>query len=258
MARRKTELETVAKKCATILKNKQHPVEPPSIFVGDMTKPEDCLALAKEADRVLGGVDILLLNAGISMDYSFDEIESLTEVKRIFGSMIDVNYFGNVFMAKAFTKQLEASKGQIAAISTGSGVLGLPRRTGYVASKHALHGFINSLRNEWSDKGITITIVCPGFVKTNIRAASVAGGRAKEAIDPERNLMPVEVCCDHIIRAITEKRKVYHIPISSTIAALLYPIPFISDLVDAILRRKMKKEMPTFTEQSPTSSKKAC
>ena len=144
-------------------------------------------------------------------------------------------------------EQLEESKGQIVAISTGSGVLGLPRRTGYVASKHALHGFFNSLRNEWKDKGITISIICPGFVKTNIRAASVAGGRAKAAVDPKRtHIMPVEECCDYIIRAMLEKRKVYHIPLSSTVASILYPVPFLSDIVDAVMRRKMKREMPTF------------
>ena len=246
MARRSDRLKRVAEECASIYKSHGYSYGTPSIFVGDITSQVDCLSAADECEKEMGGVDILILNAGISMDYSFDEMETLEDLKRIYGSMMDVNYFGNVFMTKAFATQLEQSKGQIVAISTGSGVLGLPRRTGYVASKHALHGFFNSLRNEWKQKGITISIICPGFVKTNIRAASVAGGRAKAAIDPKRSLMPVEDCCDYIIRAMVEHRKVYHIPVSSTIASILYPIPFLSDLVDMVLRRKMFREMPTF------------
>lgn len=193
IARTQKLLEKVCADCDAAAKNNGFNDTKAAYFAADVTKPEDCYAAAKECDKVLGGVDILILNAGISMDLTFDEIENLEEARKVYGSMMDVNFFGSVNMTKVFSSQLAQSKGQVVVVSTGSGVLGLPRRTGYVASKHALHGFFNSLRNEWKEKGVTVSIVCPGFVKTNIRAHSVEGGRAREAFDPERNMMSAEV-----------------------------------------------------------------
>ena len=108
MARREEQLKHVAEQCDAISKSNGFTFETHT-FVGDITSGADCQKVAEESRRIFGQVDILLLNAGISMDYSFDEMETIEDIKRIFGSMIDVNYFGNAFMAKAFAKQLEES-----------------------------------------------------------------------------------------------------------------------------------------------------
>ncbi|KAH7825916.1 putative SDR family oxidoreductase [Monocercomonoides exilis] len=248
-SRKKNELENVARECLQCSANFEGKREKPRICVGDITNKEDCIRLAKVVENEFGGTDILVLNAGISMDLTFDEINSLEDIDNVYGELMKVNYFGTVHMTKVFSEQLEKSHGQVVCVSTGSGVLGTPRRTGYVASKHALHGFFNSLRNEWKEKNITVTIACPGFVATNIRSAAVKGGRAKAAIDPERRMMSPERCAELIVQAAEQKRKVFHLTNSSFLGSLIYPIPLVSSAVDYILRRKMRKEMPKFTKE---------
>ncbi|KAK2962389.1 putative Gramicidin S biosynthesis protein GrsT [Blattamonas nauphoetae] len=242
LARRKEELERVAEECRKLIEQSPSPTSTCTIVVTDVTKKESVIQAAAVAENTLHSVDYLFLNAGVSMDLTFDDLATLDELDAVFRPMIDVNYFGCLYVTKAFAPLLKKNKGQLILISTGSGVLGLPRRSGYVASKHAVQGFMNSLRNEWKEQGITITTVCPGFVETGIRTASVNGGRAKEAMDPERNLMSVQDCVTHIVKATEQRRKTYHIPFSGQIGAYVYQIPILGDIVDSVLRGKMNRE----------------
>merc|ERR1712050_395757 len=109
----------------------------------------------------MGGVDRLYINAGISQNSYFSN-SSVNVVRE----QMEVNFFGGVLLTEACLPSLLARKGRIVAISSLQGRLPAPRNTGYSASKHAMHGFFESLRQEVDPKGVTVTMVLPGPVNT--------------------------------------------------------------------------------------------
>jgi dehydrogenase/reductase SDR family member 7B len=123
------------------------------------------------------------------------------------------NYLGTVALTKSILpKMLELESGHIVVVTSLVGKFGSPYRSSYAASKHALHGFFDSLRAEIFSKNIKVTIVCPGFVKTNISLNALTGeGKPQKTMDEatENGLKP-EYVADKIIKAIIkEKEEVY-------------------------------------------------
>ena len=108
-------------------------------------------------------IDILINNAGISQISIFEKIPL-----NIFKKVMDVNFFGTVYTTKYALNLLKKARGQIITMSSVAGFSPLYGRTAYSASKHALHGFMNSLRAEVRSEGVKVLIACPAFVKTNI------------------------------------------------------------------------------------------
>lgn len=122
--------------------------------------------LCEKAWSFFGGIDAVILNAGLSQRSLVEE----TEMK-VYRELMEVNYFGNIGLAqKLLPYFLKANQGQFVVISSLVGKFGTPYRSGYSASKHALHGFFDSLRAElmMKDRKIDVTVICPGFVSTNI------------------------------------------------------------------------------------------
>ena len=101
----------------------------------------------------------------------FDEIKDLD----LFKNIMDVNYLGSVYCTYYALPHLKKSNGRIVAISSLTGKVGVPTRTAYSASKHALHGFFDSLRAEEHDNNIKVLLVCPGFIQTNISINALTG-----------------------------------------------------------------------------------
>lgn len=121
--------------------------------------------------REHGGVDIMVHNAGISQRGIVEETG--IEVDR---RVMEVNYFGVVGLTKALLpRMLERGSGHFTVVSSVAGYIGTPQRSSYCASKHALHGFFNSLRAEVHDAGIGVTLVCPGYVDTEITVHALQG-----------------------------------------------------------------------------------
>ena len=110
------------------------------VVEGDISKPEDCKKLHKETINCFNTVDHLVLNAGISMWAEFEEITDLS----LFPKLIETNYLGAVYLTHHCLPALIKSKGMITAISSIQGKIAVPNHTGYVASKHALTGFLNT------------------------------------------------------------------------------------------------------------------
>ncbi|MEE9466417.1 MAG: SDR family oxidoreductase, partial [Candidatus Neomarinimicrobiota bacterium] len=131
----------------------------------DVTVRENCAALVDRTVDVFGGIDMLVNNAGISMHVLFAEIDDLD----IFERVMQVNYLGAVACTHYALPHLLAAQGRIVVVSSLTGKTGVPTRTGYSASKHALHGFFDGLRAELAGCGVSVTIACPGFVDTGIR-----------------------------------------------------------------------------------------
>jgi len=109
---------------------------------GDISKQEDCKRLYNETINNFNALHHLVLNAGISMWAKFEEITDLT----LFQKLIETNYLGAVYLTHCCLPALIKSKGMITAISSIQGKIAVPEHTGYVASKHALTGFLNTLR----------------------------------------------------------------------------------------------------------------
>jgi short-subunit dehydrogenase len=96
----------------------------------------------------------------------------------VIGRVMDVNFFGAVNCTKAALPHLVAARGQVVAISSVAGFAPLVARTGYAASKHALHGFFDSLRSELEPQGVDVMIVCPSFIATHIDVNALGGDGA--------------------------------------------------------------------------------
>lgn len=136
----------------------------------DITDPDQCLAAMTTVRDRFGPVDVLVNNAGLTHRSAF--VETDIEVYR---RVMDVNYFGALHCTKEALDDLTRLRGLIITISSIAGLAPLLGRTGYSASKHALHGFFGSLRAELRPAGVRVLLVCPGFTATDFRFRALGG-----------------------------------------------------------------------------------
>lgn len=171
----------------------------------DVTDPKQCEAMVKAAVDRFGGLDVLVNNAGISMWARFREITDLSLFERI----MRVNYLGTVYSTHYALPHLLASKGLVVGISSLTGKTGVPTRSGYAASKHAMQGFLDSIRIELRGTGVDVLVVSPGFVKTDIRSKVLGpDGKSLEASPrDETEGMSVEACTSIIVRAVDRRAR---------------------------------------------------
>jgi short-subunit dehydrogenase len=161
----------------------------------DVADPEACRVLIERAVERFGGIDTLVNNAGISMWARFEEITDLST----FDKLMRVNYLGAVYATHFALPHLKQRRGLLVAVSSLTGKTGVPTRSGYAASKHAMQGFFDSLRIELRGTGVDVLIVSPGFVATDIRARALGGDGAPRRVSPrdeEKETMPLETCID--------------------------------------------------------------
>ncbi len=159
-------------------------------------------------DKV-GKVDILINNAGVSQR----DLAMNTHFK-VDKQLMDVNYLGTVAMTKAILPSMILHKlGHIVTITSATGKFGSPLRSSYAASKHALHGFFDSIRAELTNDNINITLVCPGFIRTNISInALTADGRKQGTMDEATNNgIDPNVLANKILRAIQRNKQEIHV-----------------------------------------------
>jgi short-subunit dehydrogenase len=155
---------------------------------------EDYTNLQPKVDQAIaafGKIDILVNNGGISQR-SFAKDTQIAVDKRI----MDINYLGTVALSKALLPHfIKNQLGHFVVTTSIVGKIGTPLRSSYAASKHALHGFFDSLRAEHYKDQIAVTLVCPGFVNTNISINALTGSGTPQqkmdiatanGIDPER------------------------------------------------------------------------
>ncbi len=139
----------------------------------DVTDAADCQRAVDAALAQWGAIDLLINNAGIS----HRSLLAQTDVA-VIRHVMEVNFFGAVNLTLAALPHLLVRRGAIVAVSSVAGFAPLIGRTGYSASKHALHGFFDSLRTEVSDAGVDVTLVCPSFIRTGIAQAASGGSGA--------------------------------------------------------------------------------
>jgi len=136
----------------------------------DVTDAAACdRAVAAGVER-FGSLDVLVNNAGMSQRSGFAATD-LAVIRRV----MDVNFYGAVHCTKAALPHLLASRGLVLAVSSVAGYTPLIARTGYAASKHAMHGFFESLRTEVEPQGVGVMMVCPSFIATHIDRNAIGG-----------------------------------------------------------------------------------
>lgn len=207
-ARNETELNRVKSECINLSEIMVMPL--------DLIQIDSFEDKVREAISFFGKVDIVLHNGGISQRSLIKETG--LEVDR---KLMEVNFFGTVALTKAILPHFIARKsGQFAVVSSLVGKFGSPYRSSYAASKHALHGFFDTLRAEHFQDNIFVTMICPGFIRTNVSINAItADGSSLGKMDEaqEKGMSPAD-CAAKIFSAITQKKEEVNIGGKETIA----------------------------------------
>ncbi|MFB6340501.1 SDR family oxidoreductase [Saccharicrinis sp. FJH62] len=170
----------------------------------DVSIESDCKNIVERAVSKFGRVDVLINNAGISMRANFMDVE-LSVLKRL----MDVNFWGTVYCTRYALPYLLKSKGSLVGVSSIAGYVGLPGRTGYSASKFAMHGFLNTVRTENLKKGLHVLIAAPGFTASNVRFSALTADGSSQGETPrkEDKMMSAEEVARHIYKAVIKRKR---------------------------------------------------
>lgn len=173
----------------------------------DVAREDQCRALVDAAMQRFGRIDTLVNNAGMSAQALFDEVRA--EDLHWYQDLMNVNLWGSVWCTHAALPHLKASRGRIVAVSSLSGLVGIPGRTAYAATKFAMTGFFEALRTEQKTAGVSVTIAYPGVVTTRIRQRGYnARGQAAGASGlREEDAMTVEECARLIVEGAERRQR---------------------------------------------------
>ena len=196
----------------------------------------DLASLPGKADEVIkrfGRIDILVHNAGVSQ-----RARAIDTSIQVDEAIMRTNFLGPVALTKAVLPTMTRAKsGHIVVVSSLVGKFGTPMRTSYAASKHALHGFFDSLRAEVFADGIQVNIVCPGFVRTEVSRHALTGDGSQHGQMDEataRGIAP-EAASEAILKAVAAGREETYV--GGREVAGVYLKRFAPTLLSRIIRR---------------------
>lgn len=225
-ARRVEELERVKANC-------QGDSDRIVVLPLDLTESQSIPGKTKLAESFFGSVDILFNNGGISQRAL--ALEADLEAVR---NLMEINFFGTIALTKTVVPgMIERGHGHVVVTSSVMGKIGTKYRSAYAASKHALHGWFDCLRHEVQEQGIDVTLVCPGFVKTDItkNAITADGTKYNEMGSAHKNAMTPDQFAEKLLPKVSAgKKEVY---IGGKEIATVYLKRFSPRLLDKILRR---------------------
>lgn len=172
---------------------------------GDVTRAADCREIVARTLERFQKLDALVNNAGMTMWARFDALADLAPLERL----LAVNYLGAAHMTAAALPYLKNSRGLIVAVASVAGLTGVPERTGYAASKHAMVGFFESLRIELGGSGVDVTIVAPDFVRSELHKGALGADGRPLGVSPmdEPHIMTSEQCARLIARAMRRRQR---------------------------------------------------
>ena len=170
----------------------------------DVSRAEDANTLIDRTIATFGQIDVLINNAGISMRALFQDVD-LAVIKQV----MDINFYGTVFVTKGALPYILKSKGSIIGVSSIAGYRGLPGRTGYSASKFAMQGFLEALRTEVMHQGVHVMVACPGFTASNIRNTALNANGAMQGESPraEEKMMTAEEVAGRILKGTLSRKR---------------------------------------------------
>lgn len=206
-------------------------------FATDVTKEEECKFLIEGTIKAFGKIDILVNNAGISMRANFNETD-LDVIRKV----MNTNFWGAVFCTKYALPYIIKEKGSVIGISSICGITPLPGRTGYAASKHAMDGFLETLRLENINNGLHVMLVHPGFTTSNIRnvALNKFGMPQVETPLEEDKLMSAERVAREVALGIFHKKKNITLTTEGRLITWIYKQ--MPSLAERLIYREMQKE----------------
>lgn len=171
----------------------------------DLEHAENFPELASKVIEKMGRIDFLFNNGGLSQRSEAGDTP-LSVDRRI----MEINYFGNIALTKAVLPYMRKQQsGTIVVISSIAGKFGFFLRSAYSASKHALHGFYESLLLEEEKHNIKVTIACPGKINTNISLNALnEKGLTHGVMDHNQETgMPIEECVEKLLKAVKNQKK---------------------------------------------------
>ncbi len=198
VARDRPRLEAVAEACeglgATTL-----------VVPTDVADSQACADMVQYVLAKFSKIDVLVNNAGLSMWATVEDVQDVTRMKHI----IDVNLLGSVYCTKFALPFLKQTQGRIVAISSVASLTGVPAHAIYCASKHAMNGFFESLRIELTGTGVSVTIVAPDFVQTEIfkRSLGADGKSLGLHLSSYDSFLSAEACAEIIAKAMAQRKR---------------------------------------------------
>lgn len=207
------------------------------VLPADVTLFENAPDLAARVLAKFGQIDVVVHNAGVSQRSYIHNTDF-----SVYRKLMDINFYSTVAITKAVLPfMIKQQAGHFIVISSVAGKIGTIMRSGYCASKHALHGFFDSLRAEYFDNHIKVTTVCPGYIRTNVsvNAMNETGEKhGKMDSNQEKGLAPEE-CAARILSAVRKDRKEVYIGGLREVAAI-----YVKRFFPAILFDQVRKNTP--------------
>jgi NAD(P)-dependent dehydrogenase (short-subunit alcohol dehydrogenase family) len=206
----------------------------------DVTDADQCAEAMGQVREAWGGVDVLINNAGMVHRSAFADTEL-----EVFRRVMEVNFFGSLHCTQAALPDLIERRGLIVVTSSIAGMAPLYGRSGYAASKHALHGLFESARSELAGK-VGVLMVCPSFTKSGFEKAAV--GADGERIDRPRSkvgrLATAESVADAVVRAAqADRRLLVFSPVGKLSALLSRVTPALYErLMVGQLRKELRRD----------------
>lgn len=175
------------------------------VFPTDVSKKTECKNLIDRTISELGCIDVLVNNAGRTMWTTLQEMEDPSIIEQL----IRINYLGAAHCTYYALSHLIKSKGQIVGVSSVAGLNGVPTRTAYAAGKHAMFGFFDSLRIELKSTGVTVTMIAPDFVLSEIHRRAFGKDGKPLGLSPiqEDKVMTADECAALIIKAMENRKR---------------------------------------------------
>lgn len=200
----------------------------------DITDYSACKQLVKETILKFNQIDSLILNAGVSMWAFFDKIEDPI----FFKNLMDINYTGAVNCVHTALPHLKKVNGGIISITTAQAIMGFPAHSGYAASKHALHGFMEALELECQGS-VHFSNIYLGWIKgTSLRQNAFGADGKKIGVSSHhhnRQAISLDTCIKKIMQSIRQDKRQSFIPWK------LKFIPFFNLVARGWLQRKVIK-----------------
>jgi len=200
----------------------------------DITNAAACHEAITGIARTCGGIAVLVNNAGLTQIGPFEDNDL-----EVYRRVMEVNFFGAVHVTQAALPFLIQSRGAIAVMSSVAGFAPLIGRTGYCASKHALHGFFNTLRAELRPHGVGVTIVCPTFADTPFHRAGLGPGG--QALDADRAItgdaVTPEVIADALFQGVRRGKAV--VPVGRTARLAWYAARWFPRWYERQMRKRL-------------------
>lgn len=204
----------------------------------DITDVERVQTSMTDVRETFGNIDVLINNAGIVHRSAFADTRP-----EVFRRVMEVNLFGALHCTQACMANLLGSRGLIIAVSSIAGLAPLYGRSGYAASKHAMHGLFESLGAEVAAKGVGVLMVCPSFVESGLEASTL-GGDGNRVSRPRSKVgrlgSPDDVAAEVLKAAQAGRRRLVLTPVGKTSALLSCLAP---GLYERLMIRSLRSEL---------------